>query len=124
MPRLRDACIAVLIGAVVVLSVACAPRSARGSASSEAPARCNGVAVLDVQNDLSASIQIFEVPGSPSQRSVPVALLGPGWHTLDIDQAGNHRYRALTVGNSPFGSYPVMPNDPRLRIAVRCRATG
>jgi hypothetical protein len=124
MPRLQDTPVAVLIGAVVVLSVACAPRSTRGSASSEAPAGCPGVAVLDVQNDLGRSIQIIELPRSTSQRSIPVALLGPGWHTLDIDHADKNRYRARSVGESPFGSYLIMANDPRVRMSVRCRAIG
>lgn len=129
MPRLQDTSVTVLVGAVAVLSVACAPRSARWGAFSVAPARCNGVAVLDIQNDLDASIQLFEVPGSTSQQPMPVALLGPGWHTLEIHQADKPRYYARTVGQSPFASYavasyPIRSNDPRVRMAVRCQATG
>ena len=124
MPRLQDTSIAVLVGAVVVLSVACAPRSTGRSASSEPRARCDGVAVLNVQNDLGESIQILELPRSTSERLISVALLGPGWHTVEIDRADIRRYRVQTVGRSPFTSYPIMPTDPRVRMTVGCRATG
>ena len=124
MPRLQSTSNAVLVGAVAVVLVACAPRSTRLSASGAAPARCNGVAVLDVQNDLGASIQIFEMPASTSRKPVTSTLLGPGWHTLKIDATDNHRYFARTVGESPFASYSIGPSDSRVRIAVRCQATG
>ena len=124
MPRLKSPAIAVLIGAVVVLSVACAPRSARLSASGGAPARCNGAAVLEVQNDLGATIQIFEVPRSKGQPPVPLAVVGRGWHTLEVSQADRRRYFARTVGQSPFTSYAVgSNNDPDVRMMVRCRPT-
>ena len=124
MPRLQDTSIAVLVCAVVVLSVACAPWSSRLSASSEPGAPCNGVAVLNVQNDLGESIQILELPRSTPERLMSVALLGPGWHTVEVDQADIRRYRVRTVGRSPFTSYPIMPTDPRVRMTVGCRATG
>jgi hypothetical protein len=125
MPRLQDTSNAVVVGAVVVLLVACAPRSARWSASSGPLARCNGVAVLNVQNDLRESIQIFELPRPTSLPPMPMAVLGPGWHTLEIDGADKHRYLARTVGQSSFTSYPVGgSNDPRVRMTVGCRATG
>jgi hypothetical protein len=130
MPRLQDTSIAVLVGAVAILSVACAPHATRWSAaSSEAPARCNGVEVLDVQNNLGASILLFEVPGRPTQLPTQPTLLGPGSHTLEIGQAATHRYYARTVGQSPwtsFGiaSYPSRSGDSQVRMAVRCQTTG
>jgi hypothetical protein len=124
MPQLQDTSVAVLVGAVVALSVACAPRSAPGSASSEAPARCDGVAVLDVQNDLGEDIQILVLPRGTSEGPMAVAVVGRGWHTLEITEADRRRYFARTVGQSPFTSYSIGPNNPNVRLAVRCLPTG
>src|SRR5690606_24973101 len=120
MPRLQGAPVAVLVSAVVVLSFACAPRSASGIASSEAPARCDGVALLDVQNDLGEDVQILVLPSGNVQGPMPVAVVGRGWQSLEVTEADRRRYSMRTVGQSPFTSYSIGPNDSRVRLAIRC----
>lgn len=119
MPSLKDRSVAVLVGAVVVLSVACAPRSARWSASRGAPAPCDkGVAVLQVQNDLGESIQLIEAPRARSPLPGAAILLGPGWHTLEIDQTVTPLYYVRTVGQTPFASRGVPTGS--VRMMIRC----
>jgi hypothetical protein len=83
---------------------------------------CNGLAVLEVQNDLHESIVISDRSGWAAAGPMPVALLGPGWHTLEIEQDHEHRFIARTAGEKPFSSYPIPANDSRVRMAVRCRS--
>jgi hypothetical protein len=94
------------------------------SASPTGPAPCNGVSVLEVQNDLNASIEVSERSGYGVVSPMPTTLLGPGWHTLELEPDRAHFIVARTAGEKPFSSYPIPINDPRVRMTVRCRSIG
>lgn len=123
MRRLQDTSAAVLAG-LVVLTVACAPRATQRSATSEPAARCDGIGVLDIQNDLGEDVEIYQVPGTNSRGPTPVVIVGKGWHTVEIGEIDDRWYFARVVGQSPYTSYALRRNDPRVRITVRCSPTG